>query len=111
MSKRPYHAVLAVDAPPDWNPDRVFHLPPYFTNARYYAARIGMTEAIEICRQHNRNRIDDHRQTGAPIGTWLLHVRELKTRAFGNPLAMKPTPRDNGSRTTLTKLCARGGGI
>lgn len=111
MSKRPYHCVLAVDTPQDWTPSRVFHLPPHFSNARYYAARVGMTEAIEICRAHNQNRIKDRQATGAPIGTWLLHIRELKTRAFGNVLNMRQAAADPGSRSTLTRLTAKGGGI
>jgi hypothetical protein len=111
MSKRPYHAVLAVETPPDWKPEKVFHLPPYFSNARYYACRVGMTEAIEICRAHNQNRIKEQQSTGATIGTWLLHIRELKTRAYGNVLNMRQTAADPGSRSTLTRLCQNGGGI
>ncbi len=104
---RPYHAVLIVTVPPDWRPSRVFHLPPTFSEARYFAKRLPLPMAIEVARTYNRNRLTEA-NAGQPVGTWCMQIRALKTRSFGNPDS-RQTPRDPASTRSMS--VQKGGGI
>jgi hypothetical protein len=107
MGAKPYHAVLFVTVPADWRPTRVFHLPPSFSEAKYYAKRLPLHMAIEIARAYNRARLLEA-NAGQPIGTWCLQVRALKTHGYGSPHS-RQTPRDPASTRSMT--VAKGGGI
>jgi len=103
MGKRPYHAVLLVTVPADWRPTRVFHLPPTFTDARYYATRLHINAAIEVCRTHNADKLT-LAEADQPVGQWMFHVRELKTRTTGGSY----TPADpNSARSIIKQLASR----
>ena len=103
---KPYHAVLVVGVPDDWRPTRVFHLPPSFSDVRYYAKRLPLYIAIEVARRYNADRLRNNPH-GSP-GTWCLQIRALKTRCFGNPASYQ-TPADPASRRSMS--VSKGGGI
>jgi hypothetical protein len=104
---KPYNAVIIVTVPDDWRPTRVFHLPPSFSEAKYYAKRLPLHMAIEVARTYNRQRLLEA-NAGQPIGTWALQIRALKTRSFGNPDS-RQTPRNPASNRSMS--VAKGGGI
>ncbi len=102
---KPYHAVILVTVPADWRPSRVFHLPPTFTEARFYSRRLPLGIAIEVAKSYNRDRMHEN-----PIGTWAFTIRALKTLAYGSPDSRQQLPNPNSRRSMLRRQ-AEGGGI
>lgn len=105
---KPYNAVMIVTVPLEWTPGKVFNIPPAFYNARYFATRLHINAAIEICRTHNADRLKAQAATGEPIGEWMFHLRELKTRPPGSWSRILPNmaPDPNSYRSKLKGFLA-----